>query len=56
MTSPDYECQGRIAIYRAGPRYVSRPGVSILYRYIAISSHPYFSGTQMSQNAISEMP
>ena len=23
VISPDYKCQGRIAIYRAGPRYVS---------------------------------
>jgi len=41
VTSPDFECQGRIVIYRVGPRYVSLPDVSILYRYIAISSHPY---------------
>jgi len=40
VTSPLYKCQGRIAIYRAGPRYVSWPAVSILYRYIAISSYP----------------
>jgi len=42
VISPDYKCQGRIAIYRAGPRYVSWAAVSILYRYIAISSHPYY--------------
>ena len=40
VTSPDYECQGRIAIYRVGPRYVS-----ILYRCIDISSDPYITGT-----------
>ena len=42
VTSPDYKCQGRIAIYRAGLQYVSWAAVSILYRYIAISSHPYY--------------
>ena len=41
MTFAEYECHGRIAIYRAGPRHVSWPDVSILYRYIVISSHPY---------------
>ena len=45
VISPDYKCQGRIALYRAGPRYVSWAAVSILYRYIAISSHPYCLGT-----------
>jgi len=40
--SPNYACQGRIAIYRDGARYVSWPVVSILYRYIAVLSHPYY--------------
>jgi len=42
MTFPEYECHGCIAIYRAGPRYVSWPDVLnllIVYRYIAISPH-----------------
>jgi len=45
VTSTLLKWHGRIAIYRAGPRYVhvSWPAVSIPYRYIAISSHPYLS-------------